>query len=163
MTEADLLQLLNLFEDNDIEIHVDGGWGVDALLGEQTREHEDLDIAVQRKDVTKLRELLEDKGYKDVPRNDTSDYNFVSGDDQGHLVDVHVYEFNENGKNIYGIEYPHDSLAGTGTIGGHPVKCIAAEWVVKFHSGYDLKEKDYHDVKLLCQKFNIPLPEEYKK
>jgi lincosamide nucleotidyltransferase A/C/D/E len=26
---------------------VEGGWGVDALLGEQTREHDDLDLAVR--------------------------------------------------------------------------------------------------------------------
>jgi lincosamide nucleotidyltransferase A/C/D/E len=38
-----------------IEIWVDGGWGVDALLGEQTRPHKDLDIAIQQKDVPQLR------------------------------------------------------------------------------------------------------------
>jgi len=31
-----------------IEIWLDGGWGVDALLGEQTRPHEDLDIVVEQ-------------------------------------------------------------------------------------------------------------------
>jgi len=31
-----------------IEIWLDGGWGVDALLGEQTRPHKDLDIVVEQ-------------------------------------------------------------------------------------------------------------------
>ena len=33
--------------------------------------------------VHKLRELLETRGYKDVPRDDTHDCNFELGDDQG--------------------------------------------------------------------------------
>ncbi len=44
---------------------------------------------------------------------------------------------------------------------GHPVRCIPPEWMVKFHSGYTLDENDYHDVRLLCERFGIPLPEEY--
>ncbi len=33
-----------------IEVWVDGGWGVDALLGEQTRSHDDLDLVIVRHD-----------------------------------------------------------------------------------------------------------------
>jgi len=72
-----VVQLLQLFEQHGIEVVVDGGWGVDALLGEQTRFHADLDIAVEHKDVPKLRALLEARGYKDVLRDDTRDCNFV--------------------------------------------------------------------------------------
>ena len=42
-----VVQLMQLFDQNSIDVVVDGGWGVDALLGEQTRSHGDLDIAVQ--------------------------------------------------------------------------------------------------------------------
>ena len=31
--------------------------------------------------------------------------------------------------------------------------------MVRFHSGYDLKEKDFRDVSALCEKFGIELPE----
>ena len=37
-----VVQLLQLFDQHGIEVVVDGGWGVDALLGEQTRVHGDL-------------------------------------------------------------------------------------------------------------------------
>jgi lincosamide nucleotidyltransferase A/C/D/E len=36
-----VIKLLKLFAENDIDVVVDGGWGVDALLGEQTCPHED--------------------------------------------------------------------------------------------------------------------------
>src|SRR5258708_19659982 len=72
-----VVQLMQLFDQNGIDVVVDGGWGVDALLGEQTRSHKDVDIALQHKDVPKLRELLEARGYKDVPRNDPWHSTFV--------------------------------------------------------------------------------------
>lgn len=59
------------------------------------------------------------------------------------------------------MTYPLDSLAGKGSVNGHPVKCISAEWMVKFHSGYLLDEGDYNDVKVLCLRFGIPMPSEY--
>lgn len=163
MTAQDVIGLLKLFEQNGIVIIVDGGWGVDALLGKQTRLHNDLDIALSHTDVPKAREILVPRGFKDVPRDDTSEYDFVLGDDLGHQIDFHSFLFDETGKHIFGIPYPLDSFAGTGEIEGYKVRCITPEWMVKFHTGYTLDENDYHDVSALCEKFSIPLPEEYKK
>lgn len=157
------IELLQLFAQNGIDVVVDGGWSVDALLGEQTRSHDDLDIALQHKDVAKLRALLEERGYKDVPRDDTRECNFVMGDDQGHEVDFHSYTFDADGKNVFGVEYPLDSLTGSGSIQGYPVKCISAEWLVRFHTGYNLDENDYRDVAALCERFGIALPAEYER
>jgi lincosamide nucleotidyltransferase A/C/D/E len=42
-----------------INIWIDGGWGVDALLGAQTRPHKDLDIAIEERDVAGLSAALE--------------------------------------------------------------------------------------------------------
>ena len=161
MTAAVALAIIRLFEINGIDLVVDAGWGVDALLGEQTRTHSDLDIAIQHKDVKQARSLLEARGYKDVPRNDTRDCNFVLGDSQGRLVDFHTFTFDAQGKLIFGVEYPFDSLTGSGSIMGHPVRCVPPDWMVKFHSGYKLDENDYHDVRLLCERYDIPLPGEY--
>lgn len=157
------VELMRLFEQRGIDVVVDGGWGVDALLGKQTRPHADLDIALQHKDVPKLRALLEARGYKDVPRDDTRDCNFVMGDDQGHEVDFHSYTFDAQGELIFGVEYPIESLTGTGSIQGYPVKCISAEWMVRFHTGYALDETDYRDVAALCQRFDLALPAEYER
>ena len=158
-----LVQLLLLFEQHSIGVVVDGGWGVDALLGKQTRVHGDLDIALEHTDVPKLRALLEARGYRDVPRDDTRDCNFVMGDGHGHEVDFHSYTFDTDGKLVFGVEYPSDSLTGTGSIQGYPVKCISVEWMVKFHSGYELDENDYLDVSALCERFGFALPAEYER
>lgn len=57
MSVGDVLSFLNLFEKHHIDIWLDGGWAVDALLGEQTRPHGDQDIVIQERDVSNLREL----------------------------------------------------------------------------------------------------------
>lgn len=162
MTAEDVLEVVKLFELNQLVVILDGGWAVDALLGEQTRRHADLDITMPHQHAPLARALLAAKGYTDVPRNDTRDCNFVLGDDLGHQVDFHTYTFDEKGNLVFGVPYPLDSLDGTGSIGGHPVKCISVEWLVKFHTGYLLDDNDYHDVKALCRRFHLEMPAEFK-
>ncbi len=89
MTANDVIEIAQLLDQNRIDFYIDGGWGVDALLGEQTRTHADLDIALRHKDVAKMRALLEARRYRDVPRDDTWECNFVLGDEQGHEIDIH--------------------------------------------------------------------------
>ena len=161
MTARDVIAIAELFHQNHIELHIDGGWAVDALLGKQTRRHSDLDVAVQHTDVPQIRALLEARGYRDVPRDDTWECNFVLGDEHGHQIDIHSYTFDAEGNLVYGVRYPFDSLTGTGSISGHRVQCISPEWLVKFHTGYQLDENDYHDVRALCERFGIEMPSEY--
>src|SRR5262245_37061815 len=103
MGARDAVELCKAFEQAGITVWIDGGWACDALLGQETRPHEDLDIAIAHADIPKLRELLESRGYKDVPRDDTSENNFVLGDAEGREVDVHSVE---------GLAYPEGSLGG---------------------------------------------------
>lgn len=161
MTAKDVIVVVEIFNLTQIDVWIDGGWGVDALLGRQTRSHSDLDIAMQHRDVGKIRALLEARGYKDVPRDDTRDCNFVLGDDQGHLIDFHTFTYDADGNLVFGLAYPLESLTGTGSVNGYPVKCITPEWMVKFHKGYKIDENDYRDVKALCQHFGLDLPAEY--
>jgi lincosamide nucleotidyltransferase A/C/D/E len=168
MSSVDALEIYGALERIRVEIWVDGGWGVDALLGKQTRIHKDLDIAIQEKDVPKLLELLGSRGYRDIKLEEARPHNFVLGDTRNHQIDVHVIVLDEKGDGIYGpVEdgrmYPAASLTGTGTIDDHPVRCISPEWLVKFHSGYPLKVKDLKDVSAICEKFGIELPEEYRR
>jgi lincosamide nucleotidyltransferase A/C/D/E len=162
MTVHDAIEIVQLFNQHYIEFYIDGGWGVDALLGKQTRPHADLDIAIQHKDALQVRTLLEARGYSDLPRTDSSDFNFILGDNQGHQIDIHTYTFDAGGNYIYGIPYPLESLTGTGSVDGYLVKCISPEWVVKFHTAYQFDEDDYRDVKAICQHFNIKVPSEYE-
>jgi len=166
MIASDVIKIYTDLENLGVTIWIDGGWGVDALLGEQTRPHKDLDIAIQERDVPQLRALLEARGYKEIKLQDSRPWNFVLGDENGREVDLHVIVLDDHGNGFYGpiekgVMYPAASLTGTGSIDGRIVKCISAEWVVKFHSGYKLKEKDFRDVSALCKKFGIGLPESF--
>ena len=53
---------------NNIDVIIDGGWGVDALLGEQTRTHDDLDVAVQHEDRSSQSEDRAASGRERAPR-----------------------------------------------------------------------------------------------
>jgi lincosamide nucleotidyltransferase A/C/D/E len=166
MEEKDVIDLYGNLKNLDIKIWIDGGWGVDALLGKQTRFHKDLDIAIQQKDIPVFRKLLGAQRYIEIKPDISRPYNFVLSDDSNHEIDVHVILLNDKGDGIYGpIEngeiYPAASLTGKGKIGDLEVNCISPEYVVKFHSGYDLKEKDCKDVLAVCEKFDLEIPHEY--
>ena len=163
MTAEDVVNILQLLEDNNIEVYVDGGWGVDALVGKQTRKHLDLDLAIPHKYEEKTRELLKYYGYIEIPRCDSWECNFVLGDIKGHLVDIHTYTFDDKGDNIFGVAYLPHHLTGTGMINGYTLKCPPPEVMVEFHTGYEVDEVDYKDVKELCVKYNIPIPKDYDK
>jgi len=163
MTAETAAELIQLLEQSGIEVYVDGGWAVDALLGRQTRAHQDLDVALPERHVAELRELLGARGYRQVERPGTWECNFVLADEHGNELDVHSYTLDEAGNNIHGVEYRSEHLTGKGVIHGHPVRCIAPEWQVKFHSGYTLDENDYRDVKALCDRFGIALPDEFRR
>ena len=162
MTSENVLYLYNRFKENDITVWIAGGWCVDALVGRQTREHDDLDVAVHRKDNDKLRLLLEKDGYKEEIRNDSSEFMYVLINETGLSVDVHAFEYDESGKIIYGIEFPFGSLTGTGTINGQKVNCIDPEFMLRFITWYEPREKDLHDVSALSEKFGFDIPEAYQ-
>lgn len=163
MDAQTVVDLYKNLENLGIKIWIDGGWSVDALLGENTRKHSDLDIAIQYKDFIKFREYLESQGYKEIERDADKKWNFVLGDEKGNEVDVHAFNFDSNGHIIEGIEYPDESLTGTGVINGYKVRCISPEYMVKFLAEWVYKhpQKYLQAISALCEKFNIDLPQEY--
>lgn len=58
MTSRDVLGFYRTISEMGVEVWIDGGWGVDAVLVKQTG-HKDLDIAIQERDVAVLREVPE--------------------------------------------------------------------------------------------------------
>jgi hypothetical protein len=44
MTAEDVLFVLALLRQANADVWIGGGWGIDALVGEQTRNHRDLDL-----------------------------------------------------------------------------------------------------------------------
>ncbi|MEK7161490.1 MAG: nucleotidyltransferase family protein [Patescibacteria group bacterium] len=161
MRQQEVIELYNELENLGTKIWIDGGWGVDALLGKQTRTHEDLDIAIEWKDVPKLRKFLGKQGYKQIKED--SQWNFVLNDKDEREIDIHAFVYDDKGNIVDGIMYPAESLTGTGSIRGQEVRCISAEYMVKFLAPWIHKHphKYLTAVSALCKKFNINLPQEY--
>jgi len=163
----DVVELYKCLVQNNIKIWLDGGWGVDALLGQQTRLHSDLDIIIESKHLELLSKILKSRGYKEIPRDDSSSWNFVVADAFGHEVDIHVVDFDVHGHGIYGpkergVYYPAAAFVGKGNILDLQVNCLTPEYQVESHQGYQLKEKDFKDVFLLCERFELEIPKEYQ-
>jgi lincosamide nucleotidyltransferase A/C/D/E len=147
---------------------VDGGWGVDALLGEQSREHADLDLALDDTAAAVLVPSLRARGFVEVERDrpGRSDWNFVLADVHGHQLDLHIVRWDEAGNGVLGPPedescYPAGSLTGTGTILGRAVRCVEPVAMVAFHTGYAVDADDWADVSRLCDRFGIPVPDDY--
>ena len=145
-----------------VEVWVDGGWCVDALVGRQLREHEDIDLAVPRTNETRLLAWLDETGYARVPSQDESPWNYVVENPLGHRLDIHVFEHDEHGQITYGVAYPLESLSGTAVLGGVRVNCIDPEWQFRFKTGYPPREKDLIDVAALADKFCFEVPESHR-
>jgi lincosamide nucleotidyltransferase A/C/D/E len=160
---ADVIELLEFLEESGLEAYVDGGWAIDALLGKQTRSHDDLDVAIPHAHVPLLRHLMATRGFHEQPQADSWECNFVLADAGDRRLDVHSYTLDSAGKNVGGVPYAAEHLTGTGVIAGRPVRCMDPAWLVRFHTGYKVDERDYHDVRLLCERFGLPLPDEYTK
>ncbi len=144
---------------------LDGGWAVDALLGGQTRDHKDIDIVIRQSDGPRLDEVLRSAGYRLAEGG--RPFNYVMTDKRGREIDVHSVVFDAHGNGLYGQGadpgemYPAGSLDGEGTVGSRKVRCIEPRFLVAFHTGYEIKDSDVHDVYALHRKFGVPLPEEY--
>jgi len=161
MTAQDVVDLYRCVEESGIVMWLDGGWGVDALLARQLRPHSDLDIAIDWKDVPRLRSTLEQRRFREVRQE--SQYNFVLGDEDGHELDVHAFVRDERGAIVDGVQYPARALCGTGIIAGHEVRCIAPREMIEFLAPWISKWPDKYvpAVAALAEAFGLELPREY--
>ena len=167
-TIADVHWYLDLFDRLDISVWIHGGWGVDALLGGQTRVHEDLDIVIEEADAVALRAALLESDHNDISPDDTRPWNFVMGMPGERQIDFHVVVFDQSGNGIYGPpengdRFPASAFTGVGWIGGRPIKCMSVEWEVTSHTGYPLKPKDLADVLALRDCFGVSLDPAHEK
>ena len=159
-----LLAVIEFLEADGIDVWVDGGWGVDALLRRQTREHDDLDLVAELRYAPRIIELLTTLGYSVVAG--APPISFAMVDSLGHQVDVHPVTFNAEGGGVYQMDdgnqwvYPSEGFAGRGSVDGRPVRCLSPEIQVLVHAGYELTQKDQRELYLLREQFGVELPSE---
>jgi lincosamide nucleotidyltransferase A/C/D/E len=162
MDAASLLAVIDVLEAGGVEVWIDGGWGVDALLGREVREHDDLDLVAALHHAERIIELLGGLGY-DVAAG-RPPKSFVLIDDRGRQVDVHPVTFDRDGGGVYQMDdgrewvYPAQGFSCRGAVGGRTVRCLSPEVQVLVHAGYDLADKDYRELSLLRDRFGVELP-----
>jgi lincosamide nucleotidyltransferase A/C/D/E len=163
MNANDVIEVLGRLRSAGIEFWIEGGWGVDALLGEQTRLHDDLDLGVRLEDVDGVCAALSEFKRSD----DEWPASFVLRDAGGRKVDCHPLTFDAHGDgwqaNLSGgapHRWPREGLQARGRIGDVEVPCISAELQLRWHVYPDFDEVDWQDVRLLCQRFGLEAPPE---
>jgi lincosamide nucleotidyltransferase A/C/D/E len=162
-----------------VEVWLTGGWGVDALLGEQTRPHKDLDLIMLVDDVARMRKLLGQEGYRlkalwsenrwavDSRGKETATA-FVLQDPAGREIDAHAMRLDEGGNGLpaweaEGLVIASRDLAGKGVIAGLAVPCFTPEMQMARHTGYELPDAQVRDLEHLHERFGLDYPEEIRR
>ena len=163
MQPDEVLQVIDALEEWDLQVWIDGGWGVDALLGEVTRTHDDVDLVVELGALGAVFECLSNLGFS--VKESLSPVRVVLTSPDGRQVDLHPVTFDENGTGWQtraapdGSDCPYPAVGFTvGRIMDVPVPCLSAELQLEHHSGYIPRDRDREDMGRLASRFGLELP-----
>ena len=168
MSAASASRIVRTFTDAGADVVVAGGWAVDALVGTQTRQHSDLDLWLPAAHLGRAVWAASSIGIDRLfPAGDDRPWNIVLHNLGRLRIDLHLYEQIDASSVHFGsvnepYVFPVEALSGMGTIAGTAVRCESAEWIVRWHQGYQLRDVDRHDVELLCNHFGMPVPDDYQ-
>jgi lincosamide nucleotidyltransferase A/C/D/E len=154
MQASDVREFLSDLAKQGFIFWVTGGWGVDALVGHQTRPHQDLDVEVPLTQLKAIMAHLDERGYRVTV--DWLPVRVEMTSLEGLKVDLHPLTFDAQGngrqEGLHGnyYLYPADQFT-TGTIEGMSVPCIGKELQMTFHQGYSAREIDLLDLDELAR------------
>ena len=167
MSAADVVRILDDLDSAGIPSWLDGGWAVDAVLGEQTRTHNDLDLIARVDDSQRLCDRLAEGGFR-LDRGRLNS-NFVLRDSNGREIDVHPVRFDRAGNGVYRMEngedwiFPADGFGGVGRIGDRTVHTLTPDVQMLCHAtGYEPGATDFHDMGLLHERLGTALLGPYR-
>lgn len=165
MGARDVIEIVERLERAGVAVWLDGGWGVDALLGELTRPHDDLDVVIALDQAAAAGEALAPLGFD--ASIDERPTRFVLRDGADRRVDFHTVTFDAEGGGSQALQdgrafrYPPKGFAGRGVVAGRAVRCLTADVQALCHYGYPPDEADHHDMRLLHERHGIPLAPPY--
>jgi lincosamide nucleotidyltransferase A/C/D/E len=139
-----------------------GGWGVDALVGRQTRFHRDLDLALDVTgqpgggDLDEAVRALAARGY--AVEKDWRPSRVELAAEGSRYVDLHpvVFDGSARGRQanlaatLPAFIYPPEGFA-CGVVAGRVVDCLSVDQQLRFHRGYPPRPHDLADIALLEQ------------
>lgn len=151
-TKEDLMTVVSLLENAGISYWIDGGWGVDILAGKQTRVHRDIDVNFDSKHTEKLLNLLFEFGYE--VDTDWKPVRIELYSKKHGYLDIHPFVLNKDGTakqaNLEGGWYEFEKdLFDNAVFEEKTIPCISVKGQKIFHTGYDLRDKDKHDILVL--------------
>jgi len=169
MGPREVLDVIEILERGGAPAWLVGGWGVDALVGRQTRKHPDVDVAVERRDLDQALESLEAAGFAVVQREILPNWMptmIVLRDAKRRWIELMVVDVPgpppEDDGRPEGMRFRYtDASFTTGSLNGRRVRCLAAGTQLLFHTGYPPRDSDRHDVSLLTRTFALPTPDAY--
>ncbi len=165
MQPDDVREVITCLADAGIAVWIDGGWGIDALLGSPHRPHDDLDVVISLAQMPRAQEALARRGF--VLYVDELPTRCVLRDRRDRRIDFHTVTFDDTGAATQRLPdgtdclYPSEGFTGRGVIGNCPVRCLTAAVQLLHHLGYEPDEKDHDDIRLLCAHFGITAPPPY--
>jgi len=149
MSLEHLLEVLAAVERVGCRYWLEGGWGIDVLVGRQTRPHRDVDIDVDGAFEDEVLTALGDLGYA-VETDWRPNRVELAAPGRG-WVDVHPLILDDMG-NARQValgggwhEFPR-SFFTVGHLNGVVVPCFTVEAQRFFHRGYELRDVDRHDL-----------------
>jgi lincosamide nucleotidyltransferase A/C/D/E len=163
MNSTTVLHILDLLATVDVPVWLDGGWGVDALLGRITRAHNDLDLILALDDLTRAVAVLVGNGFS-VEEEELG--RVVLGHATEGRIDLHPVTFDPHGNAVQvqpaeaPVVYRSDGFV-TGWILNRAVACISADVQLCARLGHDRSEKHRRDVVALCASFGLQRPADW--
>lgn len=164
ISPGEVVEVLDRLEVAGVGASVAGGWAIDALLGRATREHGDLDLAVDAEDIDRAIQALGILGLR--IEKDERPARLVLGDGR-RAVDLHPVLWDADGTGRQSTEtggefvYPPGSTSSIGRIGDRAVRCLTPELLVTFHLGYEPRDVDGRDMAALAARYRLALPDPY--
>jgi lincosamide nucleotidyltransferase A/C/D/E len=152
MTLSEVLRVLDRLDAVGVPHWLEGGWGVDALIGRQTRSHRDLDLDIDATQEALAIEVLNELNYQIETDWRPNRVELVA---RGHgWVDVHPLTFDRQGNAVQaaldGSSYTFPrSYFRRGHLGSRQVGCFSVDAQRLFHTGYEHRSVDTHDLALL--------------
>ena len=155
MPGAEVLRVLAALDAVGLRAWVAGGWGVDALVGRQTRVHRDLDLALDVTRASTERALSALKSLDYCVETDWRPSRVELAAPPARWVDLHPVVFDDQGtgwqaniEDLPPFRYPPHAFTG-GLINGSAVRCLSVAQQLLFHRGYPPRPHDPADVALL--------------
>jgi len=145
---SEVLAVLDAIRSVGCRYWLEGGWGVDALVGHQTRPHRDVDVDFDATCEAAVLDRVAELGYcieTDWRPNRVE----LVAPGRG-WVDLHPLVIDDTGNArqaaLEGGWHEFDnSWFTTGSLAGVTVPCVSAEAQRLFHAGYEPREVDVHD------------------